>query len=84
MKKTLAMLPWGDRVTVYLVERDMPSQSHEGTGEEYRREINLKVMPLMANKSSESSESFLRSYIDKPASLGRKFHLIIGDRNFVR
>ena len=34
--KTLKMLPWGDRVTVYLVERDMPSQSHEGTGEEYR------------------------------------------------
>jgi len=53
--KTLKMLPWGDRVTVYLVERDMPSQSHEGIGEEYR------------------------SYIDKPVSLGRKFHLIIDD-----
>ena len=36
VRKTLNMVPWGRRVTMYLVERDMPSLSHEGTGEEYR------------------------------------------------
>ena len=44
--KTLKMLPWGDRVTVYLVERDMPSQSHEGTGEEYRCIIHYHTLHL--------------------------------------
>ena len=44
--KTLKMLPWGDRVTVYLVERDMPSQSHEGTGEEYRCIIRSHTLHL--------------------------------------
>ena len=44
--KTLKMLPWGDRVTVYLVERDMPSQSHEGTGEEYRCIIRSHTLNL--------------------------------------
>jgi len=55
VKNTLKKLPWGDRVTLYLVPRDMPSKSFEGNEEEYR------------------------SYIDKPASLGRKFDLIIDD-----
>ena len=32
------MLPWGDKVTHYLVQVDMPSQSFEGTEEEYRYE----------------------------------------------
>jgi len=55
VKNTLKMLPWGDKVTHYLVQVDMPSQSFEGTEEEYR------------------------SYIDKPASLGRQYDLIIDD-----
>jgi len=55
VKNTLKMLPWGDKVTHYLVQVDKPSQSFEGTEEEYR------------------------SYIDKPASLGRQYDLIIDD-----
>jgi len=55
VKNTLKMLPWGEKVTHYLVQVDMPSKSFEGTEEEYR------------------------SYIDKPASLGRQFDLIIDD-----
>jgi len=55
VKNTLNKLPWGDRVTLYLVPRDMPSKSFEGNEEEYR------------------------SYIDKPASLGRQWDLIIDD-----
>jgi len=55
VRNTLKKLPWGDRVTLYMVPRDMPSKSFEGNEEEYR------------------------SYIDKPASLGRKFDLIVDD-----
>jgi len=55
VKNTLKKLPWGNKVSLYLVPRDMPSKSFEGNEEEYR------------------------SYIDKPASLGRKFDLIIDD-----
>lgn len=55
VKDTLKMLPWGKKVSHYLVQVDMPSKSFEGTEEEYR------------------------SYIDKPASLGRQFDLIIDD-----
>merc|ERR1719295_70816 len=55
VKNTLKMLPWGNKVSLYLVPRDMPSKSFEGNEEEYR------------------------SYIDKPASLGRRFDLIIDD-----
>ena len=36
VKNTLNKLPWGDRVTLYLVPRDMPSKSFEGNEEEYR------------------------------------------------
>ena len=36
VKNTLKMLPWGDKVTHYLVQVDKPSQSFEGTEEEYR------------------------------------------------
>ena len=32
------MLPWGGKVTHYLVQVDMPSKSFEGTEEEYRYE----------------------------------------------
>ena len=71
VRKTLNMVPWGRRVTVYLVERDKPSLSHEGTGEEYR---------WPQRKVTHTSKwFFFRSYIDKPISLGHKFHLIIGD-----
>ena len=35
---TLKMLPWGEKVTHYLVQVDMPSKSFEGTEEEYRYE----------------------------------------------
>jgi len=55
VKNTLAKLPWGDKVTLYLVPRDMQSKSFEGNEQEYR------------------------SYIDKPASLNRKWDLIIDD-----
>merc|ERR1712181_89950 len=55
VKNKLKMLPWGSKVNLYLVPRDMPSKSFEGNEEKYR------------------------SYIDKPASLGRKFDLIIDD-----
>ena len=43
VKDTLKMLPWGDKVTHYLVEVDMPSKSFEGTEEEYRYMRMLKV-----------------------------------------
>ena len=36
VKNTLKMLPWGDKVTHYLVQVDMPSKSFEGSEEEYR------------------------------------------------
>ena len=38
VKNTLKMLPWGEKVKHYLVQVDMPSQSFEGTEEEYRYE----------------------------------------------
>ena len=37
------MLPWGEKVTHYLVQVDMPSKSFEGTEEEYRYEDVEKV-----------------------------------------
>jgi len=40
VKNTLAKLPWGDRVTLYLVPRDMPSKSFEGNEQEYRSYID--------------------------------------------
>ena len=36
VRDTLKKLPWGDRVTLYMVPRDMPSKSFEGNEEEYR------------------------------------------------
>ena len=35
---TLKMLPWGEKVTHYLVRLDMPSKSFDGTEEEYMYE----------------------------------------------
>ena len=73
VKNTLKKLPWGDRVTPYLVPRDMPSKSFEGNEEEYRFSKEHKIQP-----TTTSWMVMCRSYIDKPASLGRKFDLIIG------
>ena len=39
VKNALNMLPWGEKVTHYLVQVDMPSKSFEGTEEEYRYEV---------------------------------------------
>ena len=36
VKDTLKMLPWGDKVSHFLVEVNMPPKSFEGTEEEYR------------------------------------------------
>ena len=35
------MLPWGNKVSHYLVQVDMPSKSFEGSEEEYRWECRI-------------------------------------------
>ena len=95
VKDTLKMLPWGVKVTHYLVEVDMPSKSFEGTEEEYRYMRMLKVwIPNIADDFRKYPSMWgitptfvllrnvcFRSYIDKPTSLGRQFDLIIGGTN---
>ena len=84
------MLPWTDKVVHYLVEVDMPSKSFEGTEEEYRYMRMLQETKYVGNfpqiiqvRGILRNARIFRSYIDKPASLGRQFDLIIGDINLI-
>ena len=48
-------LPWGNRVTLYLVPRDMPSKSFEGNEEEYRcsKEHNIQSNDRSVNGDAQ-------------------------------